>query len=651
MQTQILEKKLQVYVIDASAVARDAGMAGRINSVMQTCFFAISGVLPREEAIACIKRSIEKTYKKKGAEVIARNFTAVDATLANLHQLPMPTRVTSNHDRAPVVSPKAPDFVQRVTAVMMANHGDLLPVSAFPPDGTWPTGTSKWEKRDIAQEVPAWDEKICIQCNKCAMVCPHSAIRAKAYPTEALAAKPATFQSMPYKGPELPGMAYSIQVATEDCTGCRLCVEICPAKDKANPKHKSLEMTGRALDKAPERENLDFFLALPELDRTRVRLDVKGAQLLEPLFEYSGACAGCGETPYLKLLTQLYGDRLLMANATGCTSIYGGNLPTTPYTKNRDGRGPAWANSLFEDNAEFGLGLRLGVDALHDRATRLLKKQGALVGDVLTQALLTADMSTEAGLTEQRARVTALRKALEGRTDEDASVLSELADYLVKKSVWIIGGDGWAYDIGFGGVDHVIASGRNVNLLVLDTEVYSNTGGQASKATPVGASAKFAAAGKMGGKKDLGAIAMAYGNVYVARVASGAKDAQTVKAFMEAESYDGPSLIIAYSHCIAHGYDMARGPDQQKKAVDCGVWPLYRYDPRRIDKGEPALQLDSGAPKSSVGDYMHEEARFRITENLDPERYKRLVKQAQLNAQQHYAMNEQLSKLVLPKLP
>lgn len=652
MQAQILEKKLQVYVIDASAVAREAGMAGRINSVMQTCFFAISGVLPREEAIACIKHSIEKTYKKKGAEVIARNFAAVDATLANLHQLPIPGAVTSQHDRIPVVSKKAPDFVQRVTAVMMANQGDLLPVSAFPPDGTWPTGTSKWEKRDIAAEVPVWDEKICIQCNKCAFVCPHAAIRSKAYPTGALSSdKPSAFKSIPYKGPELPGMAYTIQVSTEDCTGCRLCVEICPAKDKANPKHKSLEMTTRAENRAPEKEELDYFLALPEADRTKVRLEVKGTQLLEPLFEYSGACAGCGETPYLKLLTQLYGDRLLIANATGCTSIYGGNLPTTPYAKNLDGRGPAWANSLFEDNAEFGYGLRLGVDALHDRALRLLTKLGPVLGDVLTKALLEADQSTEALLAEQRARVVALRSVLKGRTDSDSMILSELADYLVKKSVWIVGGDGWAYDIGFGGVDHVLASGRNVNLLVLDTEVYSNTGGQASKATPIGASAKFAAAGKTAGKKDLGMIAMAYGNVYVARVASGAKDAQTVKAFLEAESYDGPSLIIAYSHCIAHGYDMAKGPEQQKRAVDSGVWPLYRHDPRRIEKGEPALQLDSGPPKGSIAEYMHEEARFRITDNLDPERYKRLVKQAQLSAQQHYATYEQLSKLVLPKLP
>ncbi len=650
MQTQILDKALQVYVIDASAVAREAGMAGRINSVMQTCFFAISGVLPRAEAIECIKHSIEKTYKKKGAEVIARNFAAVDATLANLHPLPIPGKVTSLRGRIPVVSKAAPDFVQRVTAVMLANHGDLLPVSAFPPDGTWPTGTSKWEKRDIAQEIPLWDETICIQCNKCAMVCPHAAIRAKAYPLELPSKKPSMFKSMPYKGPELPGMAYTIQVATEDCTGCRLCVEICPAKDKANPKHKSLEMVPRVEDKSPERADLEFFLNLPEVDRTRVRMEVKGAQLLEPLFEYSGACAGCGETPYLKLLTQLYGDRLLIANATGCTSIYGGNLPTTPYTQNRDGRGPAWANSLFEDNAEFGYGMRMGVDALRDRATRLLTKLAPVTGDVLTKALLEADQSSEALIAEQRARVVTLRNALRGRMDADSRILSELADYLVRKSVWIVGGDGWAYDIGFGGLDHVIAQGRDVNILVLDTEVYSNTGGQASKATPIGASAKFAAAGKGGGKKDLGMIAMAYGNVYVARIASGAKDLQTVKAMQEAESYPGTSIIIAYSHCIAHGYDMAKGPEQQKRAVESGVWPLYRYDPRRIEKGEPALQLDSGAPKFPVADYMREEARFRITENLDPERYRHLVKQAQLSAQQHYAVLEQLSKLVLPKL-
>ena len=648
MQQDVLAKGLKLFTIDAARVAREAGMPGRINSVMQTCFFAISGVLPRDEAIGCIKRSIEKSYQKKGAEVIARNFAAVDAALSALHPVPLPAAVTHQRRRPPTVSSAAPDFVQRVTALMLANHGDLLPVSAFPPDGTWPTATSRWEKRDIAASVPVWDERICIQCNKCALVCPHAAIRAKAYPPEQLATKPAGFQSMPYKGPEAPGLAYTIQVATEDCTGCGVCVEVCPAKDKQNPRHKSLEMAPRVDDRAPERARLDFFLGLPELDRSKVRLEVKGTQLLQPLFEYSGACAGCGETPYLKLLTQLYGDRLLIANATGCTSIYGGNLPTTPYAQNPDGRGPAWANSLFEDNAEFGYGMRLGVDALKGHAERLLRAQAPVLGDALVGELLGADQSTEAGLVAQRARVAALEQRLAGQPG-DAAVLRALAGYLVKKSVWIVGGDGWAYDIGFGGLDHVIASGRDVNLLVLDTEVYSNTGGQASKATPIGATAKFAAAGKAAAKKDLGMIAIAYGSVYVARVAMGAKDAQTVKAFVEAESWPGPSLIIAYSHCIAHGYDLAHGLDQQRRLVDAGLWPLYRYDPRRVAQGQPPLQLDSGPAKVPASEFMREEARFRMTERQDPERYHLLVKQAQANAAQHFAVYEQMSKLVLPQ--
>jgi pyruvate-ferredoxin/flavodoxin oxidoreductase len=644
MQAQILSLKLQPYVIDAAAVARGAGMGGRINSVMQTCFFAISGVLPRDEAIACIKHSIEKTYRKKGAEVIARNFAAVDATLANLHRLPIPSRVTSERARPPVVAPNAPEHVRRVTSPMLANRGDELPVSAFSPDGSWPTGTSRWEKRDIALQVPVWDEKLCIQCNKCALVCPHAAIRTKAYPLVSLSAPPKGFKSMAYKGPELPGMAYTVQVAAEDCTGCQLCVEICPAKDKANPRRKSLAMEDRAPERAPAREELAYFLELPEADRTKVRLDVKGSQLLQPLFEYSGACAGCGETQYIKLLTQLYGDRVLIANATGCSSIYGGNLPTTPYSQNRDGRGPAWANSLFEDNAEFGYGMRLGVDGQRARAERLLRALAPEVGMELADALLKADQSTEAGVIEQRARVVALRQKLGPLTGPDPKALAELADALVRKTVWIVGGDGWAYDIGFGGLDHVLASGADVNILVLDTEVYSNTGGQASKATPLGASAKFAAAGKATSKKDLGMIAMAYGNVYVARVAWGAKDAQTVKAFVEADAYHGTSLIIAYANCIAHGYDMAKGPEQQRRAVESGLWPLYRFDPRRAQRGEPPLQLESPPPKLPVADYMREEARFRITENLDPERYRALVKRAQAEAQQHYAVLEQMSK-------
>jgi pyruvate-ferredoxin/flavodoxin oxidoreductase len=648
-QASIVEKDLRVFVIDAYRVAREAGMGGRVNAIMQTCFFAISGVLPREEAVEKIKHSIEKTYGKKGAEVVKRNFAAVDATLANLHPLAVPGKVTATRGRPPFVSDKAPDFVKRVTAVMLSNHGDLLPVSAFPVDGTWPTGTTKWEKRNIAQDIPVWDEKICIQCNKCAMVCPHAAIRAKVYPSASLGKAPAQFKSMPWKAPGVSDQSYTIQVAPEDCTGCTLCVEVCPAKDKANPRHKSINMAPQLPLRVSEAESFDFFLALPEADREKVRLDVKGSQLLEPLFEFSGACAGCGETPYIKLMTQLFGDRVLIANATGCTSIYGGNLPSTPYSTNREGRGPAWSNSLFEDNAEFGLGFRLAIDAHREHAQRLLRHLAPELGDGMVSEILGADQGSETGIRLQRERVAALRKRLTPRTPEAVRLL-ELADYLVKKSVWIIGGDGWAYDIGFGGLDHVISTDKDVNILVLDTEVYSNTGGQSSKATPLGAAAKFAAAGKATSKKDLGLMAMGYGTVYVARIAFGAKDAQTVTALREAESYQGPSLIIAYSHCIAHGYDMAHGVEQQKRAVESAVWPLYRFDPRRIAAGEPPLKLDSGAPKLPVKDYMREEARFRITQTLDPERYKRLLHWAQRDAEQRFAVYEQLSKVVIPQV-
>jgi pyruvate-ferredoxin/flavodoxin oxidoreductase len=647
MQEQILEKHLKVWLIDANKVGKALGMGGRLNTIMQTCFFAISGVLPREEAIAQIKKSIEKTYGKKGEETVRRNFAAVDGTLANLAEMPVPVKITSARRRPPIVSDAAPDFVKRVSGVMLAGKGDLLPVSAFPPDGTWPLSTAQWEKRNIALEIPVWDEKICIQCNKCAMVCPHAAIRAKVFDPALLAGKPATYKSVPFKGTEYAGKAYTIQIAPEDCTGCTLCVAVCPAKDKANPKHKSLDMTPQKPLREAERDNFAFFLDLPEADRTAVRLDVKGVQFLQPLFEFSGACSGCGETPYVKLLTQLFGDRTLIANATGCSSIYGGNLPTTPYSMNAEGRGPAWSNSLFEDNAEFGLGFRLAVDALANQARTLVKGLGARLGDTLTDALLTSPQETEAEIAAQRKRVLALRDALKGADTPETRRLLLVADSLVKKSVWIVGGDGWAYDIGYGGLDHVLASGRKVNVLVLDTEVYSNTGGQQSKATPLGAAAKFAAKGKETPKKDLGMLAMTYGNVYVAHVAFGAKDSQTVKALLEAESYPGTSIVIAYSPCIAHGYDLAFGLDQQKLAAESGYWPMYRFDPRRIATGETPLLMDTAQIKGSIAQFMRNESRFRMVEQQDAQRFQKLLVKAEREVKNRFQVYENLAKLTL----
>ncbi len=647
MQEQILEKRLEVWVIDAYKVAKALGMGGRINTIMQTCFFAISGVLPREEAIAQIKKAIEKTYGKKGEETVRRNFAAVDGTLANLAKMVVPTKITSTRRRPPIVSDAAPDFVKRVSGVMLEGKGDLLPVSAFPPGGTWPLATAQWEKRNIALEIPVWDEKICIQCNKCAMVCPHAAIRAKVFDPAKLEGAPATYKSVPYKGTEYKGMAYTIQIAPEDCTGCTLCVAVCPAKDKANPKHKSLDMAPQRPLRDAERDNFAFFLDLPEADRTTVRLDVKGAQFLRPLFEFSGACSGCGETPYVKLLTQLFGDRALIANATGCSSIYGGNLPTTPYATNAEGRGPAWSNSLFEDNAEFGLGFRLALDSLQDQARTLVKALSARIGGTLAEGLLAAQQDTEAGIAAQREKVLALREALAGVNTPESRHLLLVADSLVKKSVWIVGGDGWAYDIGYGGLDHVLASGRKVNVLVLDTEVYSNTGGQQSKATPMGAAAKFAAKGKSTPKKDLGMLAMTYGNVYVAHVAFGAKDAQTVKAFLEAESYPGTSIVIAYSPCIAHGYDLGFGLDQQKLATESGYWPLYRFDPRRIATGETPLLMDTATIKGSIATFMRNEARFRMVEQQDPERFRGLLVKAEREVKNRFQVYENLAKLTL----
>jgi len=632
VQAALLEKALKVHVIDAYRVAREAGLGGHINTVMQTCFFALSGVLPRDAAIARIKQAIEKTYARKGPALVERNFAAVDHTLANLHAVVLPASVGATAGRPPAVPAEAPDFVQRVTAAILAGQGDLLPVSAFPVDGTWPTGTARWEKRNLAQEIPVWDEALCIQCNKCVLLCPHAAIRAKTYEPAALAGAPDGFKSTAYRAAELEGVAgarYTLQVAPEDCTGCTLCVEVCPAKDKANPRRKAIGMEPQAPLRDAERARYRFFLDLPEPDRARARLDVKGSQLLEPLFEYSGACNGCGETPYLKLLTQLFGDRVLVANATGCSSIYGGNLPTTPWTVNRDGRGPAWANSLFEDNAEFGLGMRLALDQLAGRARALVRALAPRLPAGLVDGLLADGPADEARLAAQRGRIAELRGLLAGLDGGDARELAGIADQLAPKSVWIVGGDGWAYDIGYGGLDHVLASGADVNVLVLDTEVYSNTGGQQSKATPLGAAAKFAAAGKAVAKKDLALMAMAYRHVYVARVAMGARDLQTVRAFLEAEAHPGPSLIIAYSHCIAHGYDLAFGAEQQKRAVAAGVWPLFRYDPARAAAGKAPLVLDAAKATGRLGDYTQQEARFRIVERQDPARFQELMAREQ----------------------
>ncbi len=644
VQETILEKRLRLYTIDAERVARESGIGRRINTIMQTCFFTIAEVLPRTTATDAIKDAIEKTYAKRGQEVVRRNCVAVDQALSHLHEVAVPDRVTTTRSRPPIVPGAAPDFVQRVTAVMLANKGDLLPVSAFPADGTWPTGTAKWEKRNIAHEIPVWDDAICIQCNKCAMVCPHAAIRAKVYGPEHISTAPPTFRTTDYRGKEYAGLKYTIQVAPEDCTGCTLCVMVCPAKDKSNPRHKAIDMHPQRALRETERANYAFFLDLPEADRRNVKLDVKNVQLLEPLFEYSGACAGCGETPYVKLLTQLFGDRVLMANATGCSSIYGGNLPTTPYATNREGRRPAWSNSLFEDNAEFGLGLRLALDQHASHARTLLKRLTPQIGDRLVVELLEASQKDEEGIDTQRGRLETLRERLLKVSDADARRLDDIADYLVDKSVWIVGGDGWAYDIGYGGLDHVLAMQRRVRILVLDTEVYSNTGGQQSKATPLGAAAKFAMAGKALPKKDLASIAMLSGHVYVATVAFGAKDTQTVRAFLEAESFPGTSIIIAYSHCIAHGYDMAYGLEQQKSAVGSGYWPLFRYDPRRLSSGESPLQIDSPAPKIGLTHFMDKENRFRVVRQQNPARFNELVVAATRDVRQRYTRLQQLAQ-------
>ncbi len=630
VQEDILRKNLNFYVIDAYKVARETGMGNRINTIMQTCFFAISGVLPREEAIAAIKDAIRETYGKRGEAVVEKNFAAVDHTLDQLHQVSVPEHPSSSLPILPAVPHQAPEFVRNVLGAMLAGQGDSLPVSVLPIDGTFLTGTARWEKRNIAQEIPVWDEELCIQCGKCVLVCPHAVIRAKVYDASQLTGAPPTFKSAKPRWREFERLRYTLQVSPEDCTGCRLCVEVCPVKSKSEAKHKAINMTPQEPLRKQESANWDFFAALPDFDREGLtHTHVKDVQLLEPLFEFSGACAGCGETPYIKLLTQLFGDRLLIANATGCSSIYGGNLPTTPYTVNRHGRGPAWSNSLFEDNAEFGLGMRLAADKQADYARILLVRQASLLGDVLVQDLLAADQSNEAGIAKQRERVAALKQRLVSLDSPDARDLAALADLLVRKSVWLVGGDGWAYDIGAGGLGHVLGSGANVNILVLDTEVYSNTGGQMSKATPRAAVAKFATGGKRTVKKDLALEAISYGSVYVARVAMGGNDTQTVKAFLEAEAYDGPSLIIAYSHCIAHGYDMAFGMEQQKAAVLSGYWPLIRYYPALRLQGKNPFQLDSRSPSIPLQKYAYQEARYSTLARSDPEAARELLALAQ----------------------
>jgi pyruvate-ferredoxin/flavodoxin oxidoreductase len=651
MQQQIIDKNIRFFVIDAYTVAQESGMQRRINTIMQTCHFAISGLLPRNEAIKAIKQAAEKTYGKKGAKIVELNFRAIDAALANLHEVPVPGKVTSVFDRPLVVAANAPQFVQDITAVMMAGNGDALPVSAIPADGTWPTGTTRWEKRNIALEIPVWDENLCIACGKCPFVCPHTSIRSKLFDPALAGDAPPTFKHMAVKGKEFPEGAHIVyQVAAEDCTGCGLCVDICPVKDKDNPGRRALNMAPQAPLREQERVNFDYFLALPEFDRREVRNTVmKSAMLLQPLFEFSSACSGCGETPYLRLASQLFGDRMLIANATGCSSIYGGNLPTTPWAQDAHGRGPAWNNSLFEDNAEFGLGLRVAIDKQQEYAAELLKALAAHIGEDLVSSLLEAVQEDEAGIHEQRERVAALRERLPQIDRPEARQLEALADSLVQKSVWIVGGDGWAYDIGFGGLDHVLASGRNVNILVLDTEVYSNTGGQTSKATPRGAVAKFSAGGKPTPKKDLAMIAMAYGNVYVAQVAYGAKDVQTLKAFMEAESWPGVSIIIAYSPCTAWGTDMIHNHAMQDRAVRSGHWPLFRYDPRRAAQQENPLQLDSKEPSIAYREFVSQETRFNMLWRSHPEAAEKFLGEAQKHALSNFQHYRQLAELSYAK--
>jgi pyruvate-ferredoxin/flavodoxin oxidoreductase len=663
VQQQILIKNLKVYTINASQVAKNSGMGNRINTIMQVCFFALAGVLPEKEAIAKIKQAIEKTYGKKGTEVVHKNLKAVDNTLENLHEIEIPLIQIGNKENRQLAINK-PKFVENVLDKIMVWEGNNLPVSALPADGTFPTGTAKWEKRNVAEEIPVWDSDICVQCGKCVMVCPHAAIRAKVYQPSELVNAPIAFKSTNAKDKSFANQKFTIQVAPEDCTGCEICVSVCPAKNKAEPTRKAINMSPQLPLREQERENWHFFLSLPNPDRKTLQVNqIRQQQLQEPLFEFSGACAGCGETPYLKLLTQLFGDRSLIANATGCSSIYGGNLPTTPWSQNDQGRGPAWSNSLFEDNAEFGFGYRLSIDKQAEFAAELLSQLSNEIGDNLVNAILKAEQKTEADIWEQRERIIILKHKLQEilnpdehkytqidekniRVNQRLSAfenLQSLADYLVKKSVWIVGGDGWAYDIDFGGIDHIISTGRNVNILVMDTEVYSNTGGQSSKATPKAAVAKYATGGKPAPKKDLGLMAMTYGNVYVASVALGARDEQTLKAFLEAEAFDGPSIIIAYSHCIAHGIDMTTGLQQQKALVDSGRWLLYRYNPVLQSQGKNPLQLDMKAPSESVEKSMYQENRFKMLTKSKPEVAKLLLEQAQMEVNARWEMYQYLA--------
>ena len=629
-QREIIRKKIEFYVIDGYKVAHEAGMGSRINTIMQTCFFAISGVLPKDEAIEQIKKSIKKTYGKRGEAVVAKNFAAVDAALAHLEKVAVPTEANSEFDIVGAITGNPPKFVHDVLGKIAGGHGDLLPVSAFPAGGAFPTGTAQYEKRNIAQSIPVWDKDLCIQCGKCVMVCPHAVIRAKIYPADLAEKAPATFQWAKPKWKSMEDEHYTLQIAPEDCTGCAVCVDVCPVKNKSDASKKAINMAPQPPLREAERDNWNFFLSIPEVDRAKLsHTQVKDLQLLQPLFEFSGACAGCGETAYIKLLTQLFGDRLYIANATGCSSIYGGNLPTTPYTTNAAGRGPTWANSLFEDNAEFGFGMRIALDQQKEFSELLVKRLAPAIGDELATALLTAPQSTETEIGQQRERVLALRAKLAADPTSDAHNLLAIADSLVRKSVWILGGDGWAYDIGFGGLDHVLGSGKNVNVLVLDTEVYSNTGGQMSKSTPRGAVAKFAASGKSNSKKDLAMEAVSYGSVYVARVALGGNDSHVVKAFQEAEAHDGPSIIIAYSSCIAHGYDLVHGLEQQKLAVQSGYWPLMRYNPGLRDSGKNPFQLDSKAPAIRLKDYIYREARYTMLVRSNPDLAAKLLVEAQ----------------------
>ncbi len=644
VQKQLIEKRPHFFVIDAHKVAHETGMGGRINTIMQTCFFAISGVLPSQEAMSAIKDSIRKTYGKKGADIVQTNLNAVDHTLTYLFEVHIPEEVTPRPELEPAAVTKAPPFIRDVLGKLIAGHGDEVPVSALPVDGTYPTGTARWEKRNLALEVPVWDPDICIQCGKCVLVCPHAVIRSKVYEPSFLTSAPDSFKSNQARLPEWKGLNYTLQVSTEDCTGCGICVDVCPARNKSEARLKAINMRSHSELRDAERQNWEFFSALPNQERPQLSFEnVRGMQVAEPLFEFSGACAGCGETPYIKLLTQLFGDRLLIANATGCSSIYGGNLPTTPYAAGADGLGPAWSNSLFEDAAEFGMGFRVSLDKQSQFAAELLRQLDGLVRAELVEEILTADQKDAAGVYAQRARVTQLKRELEKADSEVARQLLPVVDTLVRKSVWVIGGDGWGYDIGYGGLDHVLASGCNVKVLLLDTEVYSNTGGQCSKSTPLGAVAKYAAGGKRIAKKDLGLISMTYGNIYVACVAMGAKDEHTLKSFLEAEAYDGPALIIAYSHCIAHGINMTTAMQNQKAAVQTGQWLLYRYNPSLVTKGENPLHIDSAAPKLPVSEYLKLENRFRMLSKSKPEEAGRLFLQAQENIQKRWQHFQQLA--------